>query len=121
MIDSTKLKTELEQFIGTEQYYYNPLYPVMRYTDGVKCLAEQAQAYWLLDIIGTEFHPKQVTGDYPSFLVIKLIVKDSKANIVLEDGDYNPIIDKEIDFTDFPEGTWVLWLIDGVLILPSEY
>lgn len=122
MIDASKLTADLTQFTGTDQYYYNPLYPAMKYTDGVKYLAEHAGAYWLLDIIGTEYFPKQHKGKYPGFLVIKLTVTpQNTAEISLEDGDLKSIAARVIDYTDFPEGTWSLWLIDGVLILPSEY
>ena len=74
MLELAKFKAELGQFTGTEHYYCNPLYQAMNYTDGVKYLAATVGAYWLLDIIGTEFFPMQKSGKWDSFLVIKLTI-----------------------------------------------
>src|SRR5665811_2038189 len=55
MLELAKFKAELGQFTGTGHYYFNPLYQEMNYTDGVNYLVATVSAYWLLDIIGTEF------------------------------------------------------------------
>lgn len=117
------LKSELSQFIGSEQLYFNPLYRAMRYTDGVKYFANTAGAYWLLDIIGTEYHPKTV-GQRPEwdyFLSIKMEVKDSEAGIRVTDGNDTTFVERRVDFTDCPEGQWNFYLTNNVLLLPSEY
>jgi len=117
MIEATTLEQELQQFTGTEQYYFNSMYKWMNYTDGVKFLAERAGAYWLLDIIGTEL--KQFNDD---FQIIELEVANNKAVITSKRDTNEPNLwDRNIEFTDFPEGTWKFYLIDGVLLLPSEY
>jgi len=116
-----KLKAELGQFTGTEQYYFNPLYQDMTYTDGVNYLVSTVSAYWLLDIIGTEFFPKQQSGQWDSFVVITLAVEQHAMKIRVQDGNNNDYLHKPILFTDFPDGEWVLWLVNGVLLLPSEY
>ncbi len=121
MLESAKFKAELEQFTGTECYYFNPLYQHMNYTDGVNYLAVTVGAYWLLDIIGTEFFPKQKSGEWDSFVVIKLAVEVRSMMISVQDGNHNEYLHKNISFTDFPEGEWALWLVEGVLLLPSEY
>jgi hypothetical protein len=121
MLEIAKFKAELEQFTGTAHYYHNPLYPHMNYTDGVKYLAVTVGAYWLLDIIGTEFFPKQKSGEWDSFVAIKLAVGVRSMTISVQDGNHNEYLHKNIPFTDFPEGEWALWLVDGVLLLPSEY
>ena len=121
MLELAKFKAELGQFTGTEHYYFNPLYLEMHYTDGVKYLAETAGAYWVLDIIGTEFFPKQQSGEWDSFVVIKLTIAMNAMVIQVQDGNHNDYLHKNIPFTDFPEGEWALWLVDGILLLPSEY
>lgn len=45
MFELDKLKAELGQFTGTEQYYFNPLYRDMTYTDGVNYLVSTVSAY----------------------------------------------------------------------------
>jgi len=121
MLELAKFKAELAHFTGTEHYYFNPLYKQMRYTDGVRYLASTVGAYWLLDIIGTEFCPRQTSGEWDSFVAIKLTVAMQSMMISIQDGNHNEYLHKHISFTDFPEGEWSLWLVDGVLLLPSEY
>ena len=121
MLELEKFKAELGQFTGTERYYFNPLYQEMNYTDGVNYLAATVGAYWLLDIIGTEFFPKQKSGEWDSFVVIKLTTEMYSMVIHVQDGNHNEYLHKNIQFTDFPEGEWALWLVNGILLLPSEY
>lgn len=119
-VDVAKLKSELRQFTGTEKYYYNPLFLKFRYTDGVKFLAEEAGAYWLLDYIFSNQTSKNLLEQ--PFQVWKLKVNDdSSAQIVVEDGNDQILDQFKIGFTDFPLEKFDLWLIDKVLILPSEY
>lgn len=118
--DIGKLKTELRQFTGTEQYYCNPLFPEHKYTDGVKYLAEQMGAYWLVDFVFSYCEVPALDGE--NFQVWKLSVnEDNSALIRVEDGNNNQLKDFKIPFTDFPLQDIDLWLIDKVLILPSEY
>lgn len=121
MTEVINLKHELGQFTGTDQYYFNPLYRELRYTDGVKYLATTCGAYWLLDIIGTEYFPKQKSKEWDQFLVIKLEVEGSTGVITVSDGDEKVYLRRFIEFTDFPEGAWSLWMIERVLLLPGEY
>ena len=120
MNDTLDFQSALGNFIGTEHYYFNPLYKWMKYTDGVKFFAENAGggAYWLLDIIGTE--TKKLL-DQVGFLSIELEVNDGKAQLRITDGDYKPMMSKAIGFTDCPAGTWKFFLVDSVLMLSSEY
>ena len=123
MIKATDLTTELQQFIGSEQVYFHPLYRTMKYTDGVRHFATAAGAYWLLDIVGTEYHP-QTVGERPKwdyFLSIKLVVEGSKGVITVTDGNYTTFAERKVPYTDCPEGTWRFYLTDSVLLLPSEY
>lgn len=109
----------LNQFTGTEQYYKSNMFvPKMVHTDGVQYFCEQASAYWFLDIVATEVYPLQEV-DY--FLSITLAVHDGKATITVEDGDCEVLFEKNIEFTDCPEGSYEFFLTDNVLMLTSEY
>lgn len=45
---------QLNSFTGTDHYYKaGPLFPGLVYTDGVAHLLENADAYWLMDAIGS--------------------------------------------------------------------
>jgi len=110
----------LEQFTGTESYHRLTMLANFVCTDGVKYVADTYGAYWLVDAIASYQHEAKVKKE--KFQVWKLLVT-SKARALLSMTDGNngkPIITQDIEFTDFPESI-DLWLVDGVLMLPSEY
>ena len=120
MIDKIKLQTELKNFTGSEQVFYNPLFRKFRYTEGVKYLAQEANCYWLLDYIFSNQHSK--TLQQTPFQVWSLkVAKDNTATITVEDGNKNQVKSFKLEFTDFPLEQIDLWFIEGTLILPSEY
>ena len=118
MPNTIDLESQLGQFIGTENYYVNPLYPWMRYTDGVQFFANKAGTYWFLDILGTELMSKVRRNP---FMSITLEVKDGVANILVTDGNDNNIWSRKEIYTDCPAGDWRFFLTDRVLMLTSEY
>ena len=110
---------DLSQFTGTEAYHRTFVFsPKLKHTDGVQYFAEQAKAFWFLDIVATEIYP--FSDKYP-FMTIYLIVKDGKAEIIVQDGDISRLMQRQIEFTDCPEGTYEFFLMDDVLMLTSEY
>ncbi len=116
--DPQDLRNDLAQFTGTEYWHRCALNPACLYTDGVEYFVEQAGAYWFLDILATEFFELQHKA---GFLNIWLKVRGNQADIVIEDGDYNVLKEKHIDFTDCPEGDWQFFFTDNVILLTSEY
>ena len=121
MNDTIDLQSSLGQFIGTEQYHFNPLYRWLRYTDGVKYFAENAGggAYWFLDIIGTELVSLARSQD---FLTVDLKVHANEScDIVVTDGNDNELWRRLIGWTDCPVGDWRFFLQNNVLMLTSEY
>ena len=87
----------------------------------VKYFAENAGggAYWLLDFIALNIAPLQKRFQ---FIAMSLDVSSSShATIKANDGNNNAIQNFDIEFTTCPEGSWEFWLVDNVLLLPSEY
>ena len=120
-ITPTELETALDSFTGTTQWYRHSLFRSFLYTDGVKYLAENAGAYWLLDLIcGFQYEfAKMKTQE---FQVWKLSVsEDNTAILVCQDGNYRTIHEHELEFTDFPLKEVEVWLSGSVLYLPSEH
>jgi hypothetical protein len=105
----------LPYFSGTTQWFRHPIGFI--YTDGVMYVAESCQSFWLLDLVGSV---QYLLKDEP-FQVIKLTVKDDQGMVVIEDGNDRQVYKQEIEFTDFPLDSIELWLVEGVLMLPSEY
>jgi hypothetical protein len=118
----TKSKNEIMDIInqayGTEGYHkYSPIpgYPVA--TDGVIAVAEAGGCFWLLDVIGSYQNDKRLD---PAFQVWKLEVRENRSAVVRGYNDVELIISQEIPVTDFPLEELKLFIMDGVLMLPSE-
>jgi hypothetical protein len=120
---------------GCNGYIRHPLARKLVFTDGVKQVADEAGAWWLLDVLGTEATPallKAFKEDGATLGIIKLKSADKKCAISMTtEDDEPPIWGRRIAYTTFPEGEWTLFmgvdqvLIPGstvtVLMLPSEY
>jgi hypothetical protein len=121
MIATSDLKSSLSHFTGTARYIRDPFTGLL-HTDGIEHLAQRAEAHWLVSDIGAVFryHPK-VKG-IPFQLWTLIVDDDNKAVLTCrEDCDMPVIYEQRYKYTDFPVGTWKMYLIDGVLMVPSEY
>ena len=117
-IKSSYLSNLMSYCYGTEHYYTNPIYS-FKYTDGVKIFCENAQSYWLLDIVNSvcRFYKRM----HQDLIIIKLEVnKDNKASISFED-TYGIFFSQIVPFTDCPEGTWLFYFNDNVFFWNGEY
>ena len=119
----TKLsEADLRQFFGgTDSYYRHAINRNVLFTDGAKYVADEGGAYWLLDEIAlAQGHLGELRGQ--PFQVWKLEVRpDRSATLRVEDGNYNLLFEKDIEFTDFPVAEIVLWFSNNVIYLPVEH
>ena len=114
-----KTALNLSHFTGTEAYHRTFMFnPHLVHTDGVQYFADEAGAYWFLDIVATEIYP--LLKQHP-FLSIKFVSKDGRGAISIEDGDCKTIKVRRVEHTDCPEGEYKFFLTDNVLMLTSEY
>jgi hypothetical protein len=116
-MDREKLEQGLAQCTGTEEWHKHQF--GLTYTDGIKFLAEEAGAYWLIDAIASyrKKEPFQVWT-----LTVTIRGKERRAVLEMrEDTDAPVLVHQDIEFTDFPLPEIKLYLVDGVLLLPSEY
>jgi len=115
-----KILDIINQAYGSDMYHkFSPIpgFPVA--TDGIIALAEAAGCYWLLDIIGRYQTDKRLNL---AFQVWKLEVnREDSSAVVRGYNDAELIITQEIPFTDFPLDEVKVFLMDGVILLPSEY
>ena len=116
-----ELHQHLAHFSGTERYHRT--HPGLLATDGAKYLADQAEAYWLLDIIWSVL-PKIAD----EFAVLELSVQDNRrAAVVIHDGrePQTSYHEQSISRTDFPLEQVKLYIQQNgherVVMLPSEY
>lgn len=127
-----KLAAALRQFTGGDLYYRHPLNRQVIYTEGVRFLAEQAEAFWLIDAIASYFGSPEmraaVSADdrLEDMQFWTLTVVDGRGELTMEaDAGVPPAITQEIPFTDFPLPIVRIWAGfngDGwTLYLPSEH
>lgn len=106
---------KLGNFIGTTCYHQG--WAGVKWTDGAAYLAEHGAAWLLTDI--SSYYPEH--KEVP-FQLWELKVKDKKAVLTMREDTGAPVLVKQkYGYTDFPEPGIKLYLIDGVLLLPSEY
>jgi hypothetical protein len=122
MNDAASLLSDLSHFTGSETLM--PYSFGLCLTEGVRCLADRAGCYWLLDIIGSTQGLPSVRAE--SFQSWKIDVADDDSCVVLcDDGNGNVIYTQAVEYTDFPIRKFGLFAVrDGagvVLMLKSEY
>lgn len=112
-----KIKEELKEFTGTEQYYRH--YTGTRMTDGTLFLAGRCNCFWFIDIVASYQHELK---DVP-FQIWKLEVNKDRTAVVTmkEDSDQPVKVQQDIKYTDFPLEEYELYCIRGVILLKSEY
>lgn len=104
---------------GSENFYaHRP--SLILYTDGVKDLAENCQAYWLIDLIIS--HQCKQDVNLQRFQVWELRrIEADQFFIKATDGNHNPVASQKIPYSDFWYDIATIWLVDGCLMLPCEY
>jgi len=119
---------ELEAFIaqanGFETHYRHALIG-MSYSEGVKHIAEEAGAYWLIDAILISSKCRRLQQKCAGLEFWTLTVKDHAAVLACTDGGIggekeNVVYIQQIPYTDFPLDTITLYNDAGILCLPGE-
>jgi hypothetical protein len=120
-METTKKKLEqsdLDQFSGSDNWYKHWLGKL--YTDGVKFMADQAGAYWLIDEVVTNQRRPKIRGEEFQVWKLKVDLEKKKAVLTCDDGNDNVVFRKRIDYTDFPLAEIKLYFENGTICLPSE-
>lgn len=114
------INSDFSVYTGTENYYRH-LFGGL-FTDGVRAVAEELHAYWLIDAIFSYLPVRQAGNRKEEFQIWTLEVKDSQGVLTMKEDSNRPsIVRQDIPFTDFPEGIFKMYFTNGVLLLPSEY
>jgi len=112
---------ELRQFIGSETLYRHWTRE-LRYTEGVKFLADKCGAYWLIDAIASWQPEALKDSGLAEFQLWDLHVKDDlTADLVCSRDCDDAVFSQRIAFTDCPLAFVRLYVEGGVLMLPSEH
>lgn len=129
-----RIEAELAHFTGDIDRYRHPINRRVIYTPGVRHLAEQAGAYWLVDAIaswiGSHSFNQAIDADprIGSLHFWRLTVdrSDDSARLTADaDVGEAPFIAQEVPYTDFPLDEIAIWAgFSGdhwTLYLPSEH
>ena len=118
----SEIQATLPHFPSTEHYYQHSL--GMKYTDGVRFLAEQCRAFWLLDLLTSHQGAAKRNEHLREFQLWELTVDlDNKRGILTcrEEEGFPATFALIIPYTDFPLGYIRLYIEGRVILLPAEY
>ena len=119
MTRASNLRNELSKHHGSQCLFQHGINPGFLYTEGVQCFAEEAGAYWFLDIAATEIWEFCLSLEFAT--IILAAHGDGYGYIRIEDGNGGVLWSKKIPYTNCPEGEWMFFYLNNTLILPSEY
>jgi hypothetical protein len=115
----TNANNHYSHYNGTECYYKHT-FSAYVYTDGLKALAMDCGAYWLIDLVISHQLVSKVRAEL--FQVWQLQKeKENIFKVVATDGSYNVIATQPIPYSDFPYDGCTVYLVEGVLMLPCKY
>lgn len=115
---------DLSPFTGTENWYQH--FTGLLYTDGVKYVADQAGAYWLIDAIASYQQDPRITRNHNLqefqlwILEVDTVTHTGRLSLY-EDSDCPPVLTQDLEYTDFPEAKIRFYVENGVLLLPNEH
>jgi hypothetical protein len=120
MKSAQEIQDGLAQFYGTEQYHKLNAFSNLKATDGVAWLCQNADCFWLIDIICS--YQKKCMKDQMlcDMQFWTLTAKNNKGLVICERDTGDIAIKQVIDYTDFPLPEIKIWVENGVMMLPSE-
>ena len=123
-MNEVNIHYKLKQFHGTTMYHKH-LFPgksPILLTDGCKYVRDVCKAYWLFDAILSYQCDKILRGINFQIWELKQLKSDLTWQLTCrEDTGKKPLIRQSIEFSDFPLDYIRIWVIDKVVLLPSEY
>ena len=114
-------KADLDQFSGTMQYHRSS-FGKLNLTDGIDFLRNEANCYWLIDIIESVQHLPTVKANN-SFLVWRIEIDEDESWKVSAWNDIpgECVYIQEGSNTDFPFKEFEFYQEGDVLLLKSEH
>jgi hypothetical protein len=120
MKSAEEIIAELKKFNGSCVLYKHWLN--IRYTEGIKHLAETTQSFWIIDAIASHQTKKLLSNPCLEELQIwRLVVQEKSGVLICEWDTDKEVLRQDIPYTDFPLPTIKLYLAQKVLMLPNEY
>jgi hypothetical protein len=120
LMEANALYAELNQFTGRTALHRH-WFPRFHYTEGVRFLAERTHCYWLIDLIAILQLRAWKDAWLRQFQLWELFVNDGRGTLVCSRDSDDVAFRQVIETTDFPIQYVHLYVVDGVLMLPSEH
>ncbi|MEO5350533.1 MAG: hypothetical protein H7836_12935 [Magnetococcus sp. YQC-3] len=117
MKNTNELISELNQFTGTSKYFYDKLSRIY-YTEGINYLAEQEEAYWLINLIGS--YQEEIKETFQIWNV-RLCENGGAVITCRTDSNKPNIVTQCIEYTDFKLDNFEVYCINNVILLKTEY
>ena len=115
------LKSELQNYCGTQTWFKDPLFPKFLYTEGVQFLAQTAECYWLIYLIyGFQYDQQALRDEYFQLWELK-VTEDKAATLSCDNGNGEIVFTHDLTYTTFPMDSIRLYFTDNVLLLTSEW
>lgn len=112
------IKETLRSCYGSE-HLYKIQFSKVNHTDGILQAADLLKCWWLISDMAIVSSRK--FSKVP-FQVWNLRVKDMIGLLTMREDSNTPILyEQKYEYTDFPEGDFKIYIIDNVMLLPSEY
>lgn len=122
------ISEKLAYCVCTSNLYAHGLMRGFHYTDGIQTLAEEAGAYWLIDVVASHQLKRNVRREPFQLWSIRKLPEDAKNAAVIEcrsDTGKPALCRQLIPFTDFPFGDLgetFEWFVEGrTMLLKSEH
>ena len=115
-----EMECDLSGFHGSETIYRLYSFSKISASEGVKYLADKCECYWLFDIIMSYQTYHKVRKLDIQFWEIETVLDKVKVRC-LEDRDIPPVVQQTVYSDCFPEGEFMLYFQNNLILLPSEY
>ncbi len=116
----TQIQECLAQHTGSDIVHKHLLFPI-RYTAGVKHMAELCRAWWLVDAIAS-YQPRCMKDRMLKEMQFWSLRREKNGWALIcyrDEGD--EAFRQEIEFSDFPLDSIEIWVCNNTMLLPSEY
>lgn len=127
MKSKEEIQASLDQFTGSDTFHkWSIMFRRDVMTEGVRWLAENAECYWLMDLIASHQSTSSVRKEEFQTWILTKSKSSSGALAVAEDGNENRIASQRVKYTDFPLDTIKFFAVRNELggitiMLPNEY
>lgn len=120
-----QLATDLTHFTGSDNYYFRIAGGIkVNYSQGVRFLQQQAQCYWLVDLIASYQTAKFKSKDYRQFWKLSVDANTRQGTLTCDDGNGDIRVTKQVEYTDFPLPEIAICIViaeEIFMYLPSEH